>query len=76
MNDQIRWAAADVDSAIAAIAECDLSIAHYQAIAEQVTEDEDAHATMLLWIEKHRSDKIYWLDRLPELRQRLADAGG
>ena len=76
MNDMIRWAAADVDRAIAAITKCDRLIEYYEQTAETVAFDPDAHAAMLDWAERHRQDKRYWEDELLRLRQRLADAGG
>ena len=76
MSDKIRWAAADVDNAIAAIAECDRQIAHYEQTAETVRFAPDAYDAMLDWAERHRLDKRYWEDELPKLRQRLADKGG
>jgi hypothetical protein len=72
----IRWAAADVDNAISAIAECDRLIAHYEQTAETVRFAPDAHAAMKGWAAKHRTDKIYWQDRLPSLRHRLMIVGG
>ena len=76
MNDQIRWAAQDVDDAIAAIAECDRLIASYEAEASKVAYDPGAHAAMTCWAERHRADKRYWQDRLPSLRHRLMIVGG
>ena len=76
MDDQIRWATQDVDHAIAAIAECDRQIAHYETEAAKVASDANAHAAMKGWAAKHRTDKIYWQDRLPSLRHRLMIVGG
>jgi hypothetical protein len=72
----IRWAAADVDRATAAITECDRLIAHYEQTAETVRFAPDAYDAMKGWAERHRQDKQYWEDELPKLRQRLADKGG
>ena len=76
MNDMIRWAASDVDRAVAGIAECDRLIAHYEQAAETVRFAPDAYDVMLYWAKKYRDDKRYWERRLPELRHRLMIVGG
>ena len=76
MNDQIRWAAQDVDRAVAGIAECEEWAAHYEAEAERVAFDPEVQAIMLAHAARKRQAAADGRDELPRLRKRLADAGG